>query len=141
MKFPSQLIFITILLFPLTTASPSSEISRWDSQRPNGMPIEKWNTLKATVTSKIMLTTNDRSAEGLSVSLSGDRALIQTYRDDGSGSRSVYVFEYDGKIWQQSQKLTANDGAADDKFNTSVSQRAFIGALRAWIGAYVDSYL
>ncbi|MGR0482418.1 MAG: FG-GAP repeat protein [Candidatus Electronema sp. V4] len=61
---------------------------------------------------------------GSSVSVSGNTALIGTYRDDDSGieSGSVYVFTRaaDGK-WSQQAKLTAEDSAANDWFGCSVS--------------------
>ena len=42
--------------------------------------------------------------------------------DDGNNSGSVYVFERDGAgTWQDAQKLTASDGAANDQFGWSVS--------------------
>lgn len=70
---------------------------------------------------------------GISVSLSGDRALIGAHLDDemGSDSGSVYVFEYDGTTWNETQKLIANDGQAGDQFGISVSlsgNKVLIGA-------------
>lgn len=71
---------------------------------------------------------------GYSVSLSGQRALIGAYGDDDSGlnSGSVYVFDFNGTNWSQSEKLIANDNETDDKFGFSVSlnnNRALIGAI------------
>ncbi|MEZ5470283.1 MAG: hypothetical protein R3E90_00745 [Marinicella sp.] len=73
---------------------------------------------------------------GYSVSLSNDRALVGAYRDDDNGydSGSVYVFDYDGLNWNQSAKLTANDGRRDDYFGYSVS----LSGNRALVGAYLD---
>ncbi|MEM7052944.1 MAG: choice-of-anchor D domain-containing protein [Pseudomonadota bacterium] len=70
---------------------------------------------------------------GWSVSLSGDRALVGAYLDDDAGDRSgsAYVFDHDAGMWSQTDKLTANDAAANDEFGYSVSlldDRALVGA-------------
>ena len=74
---------------------------------------------------------------GLSVSVSGDYAVIGAYGDDdnGSASGSAYVFERDGAgNWSEVQKLTASDAAENDEFGWSVS----ISGDYAVIGAYLD---
>jgi len=73
---------------------------------------------------------------GISVSISGNRALIGSYRDDDNGlsSGSAYIFEFDGAKWNQVSKLKPNDGAEGDVFGYSVS----IDGNRALIGAYLD---
>ena len=83
---------------------------------------------------------------GYSVSLSGNRALVGAYREDGIGpeSGSAYVFEYDGANWVEMAKLTAGDAAAGDLFGISVSlsgDRALVGAHHdeAGIGAEAGS--
>jgi len=70
-----------------------------------------------------------------SLSLLGDRAIIGAYGDDDKGelSGSVYIFDFDGSQWNQSQKLTASDGTEYDYFGKSVSlseNRILIGAER-----------
>ncbi|MBL4659788.1 MAG: FG-GAP repeat protein, partial [Alcanivoracaceae bacterium] len=72
---------------------------------------------------------------GFSVSLSANRALIGAFRDDDNGtdSGSAYIFDFDGTSWNQTQKITAADGATADLFGVSVSlsgNRALIGASR-----------
>ncbi|MDG2053622.1 MAG: FG-GAP repeat protein, partial [Phycisphaerales bacterium] len=74
---------------------------------------------------------NDRF--GLSVSISGDYAVIGAYEeDDNYSSGSAYIFERDGAgSWNEVQKLTASDGAENDRFGRSVSisgEYAVIGA-------------
>lgn len=77
---------------------------------------------------------------GISVSLSGNRALIGAYRDDDSGftnSGAVYVFDFDANTnsWSQSQKLTASDLRSNDYFGISVS----LSGERALVGSYGDN--
>ncbi|MCJ7571560.1 MAG: FG-GAP repeat protein, partial [Candidatus Thermoplasmatota archaeon] len=78
-------------------------------------------------------TENDRF--GYSVSLDGDTALIGATRDDdkGTDSGSAHVFTRTGTTWTQQAKLTASDGAENDRFGYSVSldgDTALIGATR-----------
>ena len=60
---------------------------------------------------------------GISVSISGDTALVGAFKDDdvGSESGSAYVFVRSGTTWTQQAKLTASDDAAGDQFGFSVS--------------------
>lgn len=72
---------------------------------------------------------------GISVSLLGNRILIGANRDDEAtiSSGSVYVFDYDGSSWQQSDVLLANDAAFGDEFGFAVSHssgRIMAGAFR-----------
>ena len=79
------------------------------------------------------LTADDGAASdkfGSSVSIDGDTVVIGAYGDDdkGSNSGSAYVFTRDtaGDLasgWTQVAKLTAGDGAADDRFGYSVVDR------------------
>jgi hypothetical protein len=75
----------------------------------------------------------DNDCFGRSVSISGDYAIVGAYYDD-AGKGSAYIFKRDGTIWSQQQKLTASDGAADDRFGISVS----ISGDYAIMGAYYD---
>jgi len=62
---------------------------------------------------------------GVRVALSGDTALISARRDDddvmGVDAGSAYIFTRTGTTWRQQAKLTAPDGAADDRFGRSVA--------------------
>lgn len=55
---------------------------------------------------------------GFSVWTDGQRIAVGALEDDDNGqaSGSVYVFEFDGAAWQQTQKLLAPDGEAGDQF-------------------------
>jgi hypothetical protein len=71
------------------------------------------------------------------VSVSGNIAVIGSYRDDdkGTDSGSAYVFHYgESTGWVQVAKLTASDGAASDFFGFSVS----VSGNTAVIGSYQD---
>jgi len=66
---------------------------------------------------------------GISVSLSGDYGIVGAYWDDDKGS--AYIFFYNGTSWSEQAKLTASDGANNDRFGFSVSisgDYAVIGA-------------
>jgi hypothetical protein len=62
---------------------------------------------------------------GVRVALSGDTALISARRDDdeimGVDAGSAYVFLRTESTWRQQAKLTAPDGAADDRFGRGVA--------------------
>ncbi len=73
---------------------------------------------------------------GVRVALDGDTALISARRDDdkimGVNAGSAYIFTRSGTTWSQQVKLTAPDGAADDRFGRSVALQgdtALIGAM------------
>ncbi len=73
---------------------------------------------------------------GVRVALYGDTILISARRDDddvmGIDAGSAYIFTRTGTTWQQQIKLTASDGAADDRFGRSVAlvaDTAVIGAM------------
>ncbi len=70
---------------------------------------------------------------GNCVSISGSNAIAGAHGDDdqGSGSGSAYIFVRSGTDWTEQAKLTASDGAAGDRFGSSVSicgDRAIMGA-------------
>lgn len=83
------------------------------------------------------LTADDGAAGdlfGIRVALSGDTAVIGAARDDDKGDESgaAYVFVRSGLEWLQQAKLSATDGAANDRFGTRVAidvNTAVIGAI------------
>ncbi len=77
---------------------------------------------------------------GLPVALSGDTALVGAQGDD-SRRGSAYVFTRSGTTWSLQQKLTANDGAASDRFSSAVAlggDTLVVGASQDDSGANVD---
>ncbi len=72
------------------------------------------------------LTADDGAADdafGSSVAISGDTVIVGAHHDDdkGNSSGSAYVFTRTGTVWGQQDKLTADDGTADDAFGRSVA--------------------
>jgi FG-GAP repeat/Head domain of trimeric autotransporter adhesin len=69
---------------------------------------------------------------GVSVSISGNYAIVGAYADDGQGSASIY--QWNGSNWVLMQKITDATGAAFDFFGYSVS----ISGNYTIVGAYGD---
>ncbi len=72
------------------------------------------------------LTASDGAAGdefGMSVSISGDTALVGAHEDDGiaTDSGAAYVFRFDGASWVQEMKFTDPVGAERDRFGQTVS--------------------
>jgi hypothetical protein len=84
---------------------------------------------------KAKLLASDGAADdrlGYSVYISGDYAIVGAYDANESDSGSAYIFKRDGTSWSQQAKLTASDGAADNRFGWSVSisgDYAIVGAI------------
>jgi len=67
---------------------------------------------------------------GSAVAISGNYFLVGA-PGENSDEGAVYVYQYNGTTWENMQKLTASDGADDDKFGKSVSIKgdyAIVGA-------------
>jgi len=81
---------------------------------------------------------NDDDFLGISVSLSGDRALVGADHDADNGyeAGAAYVFHYDTVTgtWQEEAKLLASDGDVQDYFGCAVA----ISGDRALVGAFAD---
>ena len=74
---------------------------------------------------------------GVSVSVSGDTALVGAFSDDctsGNDCGSAYIFRFNGTSWVQEHKLTASDAAGGDDFGISVS----LSGDTAVVGARLD---
>jgi len=76
---------------------------------------------------------------GISVALSGRRAIVGAWRDDDLGFRSgsAFIFEDTGSGWAEVAKLTASDGVMADYFGWAVS----LSGNTAIVGAYGDDDL
>jgi hypothetical protein len=81
---------------------------------------------------------------GGSVAISGDTIIVGANNDDvggNDGQGSAYVFTRNGTTWTQQAKLAASDGAANDRFGTSVSisgDTVVVGSLSNDVGANVN---
>ena len=90
-------------------------------------------------TQQAKLTAADGTANdsfGISVAISGDTALVGAYTDDVGGNilqGSAYIFTRSGTNWTQQQKLTASDGAANDRFGFSVALSGGTALVGAWL--------
>jgi Ca2+-binding RTX toxin-like protein len=60
---------------------------------------------------------------GLSVSISGDRAMVgsPSYDDTAGNQGAVYFYAWNGSQWLEQEKLIANDASSGDSFGQSVS--------------------
>ena len=90
-----------------------------------------------TWTQEAKLLPSDGAADdqfGISVSISGDYAVVgaQENDDNGSNSGSAYLFKRSDTIWTQEAKLLASDGAAADEFGRSVSISGDYAVVGAW---------
>jgi hypothetical protein len=81
---------------------------------------------------------------GQSVALSGDTALVGAFLDDvgANGNQgSAYVFIRSGGVWTQQAKLTAGDGAAEDRFGHGLAlsgDTALVGSLADDVGVFIN---
>jgi hypothetical protein len=86
----------------------------------------------------------DRFGESVAINGSGASIVVGApYDHIGAKVRqgSAYVFARNLSTWSQQWKLTASDGAADDRFGTSVSisgYEAIVGAPLADVGGGID---
>jgi hypothetical protein len=90
-------------------------------------------------TQQAKLTADDAAAEdefGISVSLSGDTAIVGAYGDDdfGSNTGSAYVFTRTGVTWTQEAKLFGSQTDNGDRFGIAVA----VDGDTAVVGAYND---
>lgn len=81
---------------------------------------------------------------GNSIAIDGDTAMIaaQSASVDGKARQgAVYVFTRQAGTWTQTQKLVADDGAADEYFGSAVSlsgSTAIVGASGATVNGNID---
>ena len=94
--------------------------------------IYKYNGI-AWVQEQVLSATNSASDDefGESVSISGDKAIVGAWKDDGTGSAYIYI--YSGSSWDK-YKITASDAASNDRFGGSVS----ISGDKAIVGAFLN---
>ena len=76
---------------------------------------------------------------GTSVAIHGETIIVGAFFDDSPNfdQGSAYVFAREGESWTEQQKLTASDGAFNDRFGTSVAihgETIVVGALEDDVG-------
>jgi len=71
---------------------------------------------------------------GFSVAVSGNLAIVGSYRDDDNGSNSGSAYVFDTLTGSQLLKLTPADGSGGDRFGYSVG----ISGNTAIVGSYLD---
>lgn len=94
-------------------------------------------------TQKLMLDNSAINAFGASVNLQGSTVLIGADATSGAnfGSGATFIYTDQSGFWQQSQKLYASDGAANDAFGWSVAMNGnniLIGAFQATVAGNPD---
>jgi hypothetical protein len=102
--------------------------------------VFKYNGLTWDQEQKLLASDGDEGDQfGVSVSVSGDVAVIGAFNDEvlGQSSGSAYIFRHNGLTWIQEQKLLASDGEDWNYFGISVSVSCDV----AVIGAYHDAAL
>lgn len=141
---PSRIRFLAATLLAALTlpaaaqpVSPAYQAAR-DAGASSADAAGLAEAVRASVNQEAKLVAGDAAAGdrfGVSVSLSGDRALVGAYQDGdaGSSSGSAYVFVRSGSTWAQQVKLVADDGTPGDFFGISVS----LSGDRASAGAYL----
>ena len=74
---------------------------------------------------------------GRSVAISGDTIVVGAWHDEdnGDGSGSAYIYQFDGSSWEQDQKLLPANEPGQNRFGWSVA----IDGDEAMIGAPFDS--
>jgi hypothetical protein len=83
------------------------------------------------------LTASDAAANdefGSRVAISGTIAIVGAYQDDDNGANSGSAYLFDTTTGAQIGKLTASDGAVDDRFGWAVA----ISGTTAIVGAFGD---
>lgn len=79
---------------------------------------------------------------GNAISLSGGTAIVGAYGETVGGNAqqgAAYVFLRSGSIWSQQGRLTASDGAAADRFGTSVDISLPVSGAVAVVGSRDDN--
>ena len=74
---------------------------------------------------------------GSSVAISGNKAIVGAYLEDGitSNSGAAYLFNYSNNIWSEQSYLKANNNGASDYFGRAVA----ISGNNILIGAYQEA--
>ncbi len=87
------------------------------------------------VVEKLTASDGDGDADyGISVAISGNRAIVGASGDthDGKRTGAAYIYAYDGSSWHEMQKIIAEDGRIKDWFGCSVGIYGDDAVIGAW---------
>lgn len=134
-KYYTTTFGLALLILSLTLAANTVN-NDFDQNKPVDMNDKQWSSLKTAVQEVKLLPSAGGGVNhnfGNSVSVEGNRMVIgaPNYSLNTIVHVAVYVFDFDGTTWSESEILTPFDGNNDDQFGISVSlsgNRAFIGA-------------
>ena len=71
-----------------------------------------------TQTARLNSTTTNTSFYGMSIAMDGDRLVVGSVWEDGTGA--AYVYQRNGNLWALQQRIVATDGLAGDEFGSSI---------------------
>ncbi len=94
------------------------------SQDTGASYVFKWNGSTWTEEAKLEASDGKRgNSFGVSVDISGNLVVVGASLGDGNkhDSGAAYVFQRSGTTWTQEAKLTAGDGAKNDRYGESVT--------------------
>ena len=150
MRISSLLAALVVATLPtlIAPALAQTTSSLYDAARNAGASATDAAGLALAATQEAQLLATNGAMDdffGVSVSLSGERALVGAYLGDSvsgvQNAGAAYVFERQTNgVWIQTAQLAATGGVGGDFFGISVSlsgDRALVGASRAAVGAAV----
>ncbi|MBL4658835.1 MAG: FG-GAP repeat protein, partial [Alcanivoracaceae bacterium] len=113
--------------------------NNFDQHRPTDISDKKWSSLKTVVQEVKLLPSAGGGVDynfGNSVSVDGNRMIVgaPNYSLNTIAHGAVYVFDFDGSQWNESQILIPFDGNNNDQFGVSVS----LSGTRLLIGVSKD---
>ena len=99
----------------VTTGTPPFIINYPDR---GSIYIFQRNGTNWTQTARLTSTTTNTSFYGMSIAMDGDRMVVGSTYDNGTGA--AYVYQRSGNLWVLQQRIVAADGLAGDEFGYSV---------------------
>ena len=129
---------LTLVLMVISSILSANTLNNdFDQNKPADIGDKKWSSLKTAVQEVKLLPSAGGGKDhnfGTSVSVDGNRMVIgaPNYSLNTIVHGAVYVFDFDGSKWEESEILIPLDGNNNDQFGISVSlsgTRLLIGAI------------